>query len=61
MVSRVVELHKNQQERKINNPEVNSESIVEQPQEVVLRRSHKERKFTILNDYVVYLQDRKMT
>jgi len=41
----------NDQEEQINDPEVNNEPVVEQPQEIVLRRS------AISNDYVVYLQE----
>jgi len=57
VVLHVVETHNNQEEQQINDPEVNNESIVEQPQEIVLRRSHRDRKSAILNDYVVYLQE----
>jgi len=53
VVPHVVETHNNQEEQQINDPEVNNELIVEQPQEIVLRRSHRNRK----NDYVVYLQE----
>jgi len=53
----VVKTHNNQEEQQINDPEVNNEPIVEQPKEILLRRSHKDRKFSILNDYVVYLQE----
>jgi len=55
VVSHVVETHNNQEEQQINDPEVNNEPIVEQPQEIVLRRSNRDRKSTISNDYVVYL------
>jgi len=51
----VVETHINKEEQQINDHEANNEPIVEQPQEVVLRRSHRDRKFAISNDYVVYL------
>jgi len=47
----------NDQEEQINDPEVNNEPIVEQPQEIVLRRSQREKKFAISDDYVVYLQE----
>ena len=53
----VVETYNNQEEQKINDPQVNNESVVEQPQEVVLRRSHRDRKSTISTHYVVYLQE----
>ena len=58
-VPHVVETHNDQEEQQINDPEVNNEPIVEQPQEIVLRRSHRDRKSAISNDYVVYLQESK--
>ena len=61
VVPHVVETNNNQEEQQINDPKVNNESAVEHPQEIVLRRSHRDRKSTILNDYVVYLQSQKMT
>jgi len=57
VVPHVVETHNNKEEQQINDLEVNNEPIVEQPQEMVLRRSHRDRKSTISNDYVVYLQE----
>jgi len=57
VVSHVVETHNNKEDQQINDPEVNNEPIVEQPQEIVLRRSHRDRKSAISNDYVVYLQE----
>ena len=45
------------QEQQINDPEVNNQLVVEQAQEIILRRSHRDRKFVILNDYMVYLQE----
>jgi len=57
VVPHVVETHNNQEEQQINDPEVNNEPIVEQPQKIVLRRSHKDKKYVISNDYVVYLQE----
>jgi len=50
VVPHVVETHNNQEEQQINDPEVNNEPIIEQPQEIVLRRSHRNRKFAISND-----------
>jgi len=47
----------NDQEEQINDPEVNNEPVVDQPQEIVLRRSQREKRFAISNDYVVYLQE----
>jgi len=57
IVTYVVETHNNQEEQQINDLEVKNEPIVEQPQEVVLRRSHRDKKSVISNDYVVYLQE----
>jgi len=57
IVLHVVETHNNQEEQQINDLEVNKAPIVEQPQEIVLRRSHRDRKSAISNDYVVYLQE----
>ena len=34
-----------------------NEQVVEEPQEIVLRRSQEERKFVISNDYMVYLHE----
>ena len=56
IVPYVVETYNNKKEQQINDHEVNNELVVEQPQEVVLRRSHRDRKFAILNEYMVYLQ-----
>jgi len=47
----------NDQEEQISDPEVNNEPIVEQPQEIILRRSQREKRSAISNDYVVYLQE----
>ena len=55
VVPYIVEPLNNQEEEQINDPEVNNEPIVEQSQEIVLRRSQRERRSTILNDYVIYL------
>ena len=57
VIPHVVETHNNQEQQQINDPEVDNEPIVEQPQEIVLRRSHRDRKSAISNDYVVYLQE----
>jgi len=56
VVPHVDEAHNNQEEQ-INNPEVNNEPVIEQPQEIVLRKSQREKKSAISNDYVVYLQE----
>jgi len=58
-VARVVESHNDEEEEQISDPENNSELVVEQPQEIVLRRSQIERNYAISNDYVVYLQESK--
>ena len=55
IVPYVVETYNNQDEQQINDPDVNNELVIEQPQDVVLRRSHRDRKSVISNDYVVYL------
>jgi len=57
VVPHVVETHNNQEEQQINDPEVNNEPIVEQPQEIVLRSTHIDIKYAISNNYVVYLQE----
>ena len=59
VVPNVVESPNNEEEQKINDHEVNNEPVVEQAQEIVLRRSQRERKSSISNDYVVYLQESK--
>jgi len=56
VVPHVDEAH-NDQEDQINDPEVNNEFVVEQPQEIVLRISQREKKYAISDDYVVYLQE----
>jgi len=40
-----------------NEPMVHNEPIVEEPQEVALRSSQRERRPVISNDYVVYLHE----
>ena len=57
VVPHVVETHNNKEEQQINDPKVNNEPIVEQPQEIIFKRSHRDRKSVISNDYVVYLQE----
>jgi transposase InsO family protein len=49
--------HNDQVEQQVNDPESDNEPIVEQPQEIVLRRSQRERRSAIPDDYVVYLQE----
>ena len=57
VVPNVVGPLNDEEEQQINGHEVNNEPIVKQPQEIVLRRSQRERKSGISNDYVVYLQE----
>ena len=57
VVPHVVEPHNNQEEQQVIDPMVNNEPIIEQPQEIALRRSQRERKSAIPNDYVVYLHE----
>jgi len=46
----------NNEEKQQNNESIiHNEPIVEEPQEVTLRKSQRERKLAISNDYVVYL------
>jgi len=49
----------NDPEEQINDSEVNNEPVVEQPQEIVLRKSQREKKSAISDDYMVYLQESK--
>jgi hypothetical protein len=49
--------HNDQVQQQVNDPESDNEPIVEQPQEIVFRRSQRERRSAILDDYVVYLQE----
>ena len=62
VVPQVVEPINNHEEQQINDPithneiEIN-ESVIEKPQQIALRRSQRERKSIISNDYVVYLQE----
>jgi transposase InsO family protein len=44
-------------ESSLHNDIVNNEKMVEEPQRVALRRSQRERRFTISDEYVVYLQE----
>jgi len=57
VVPNVVEPLNDDEEQQINDHEVNNEHVGEQPQEIELRRSQRERRSAILNDYVVYLQE----
>ena len=41
----------------MNGPKLQNEPIVEEPQEIVLRRSQSEKRHVISNNYGVYLQE----
>ena len=47
----------NEEEQHNNEPMIHNEPIVEEPQEVTLRRSQRERRSAISNDYMVYLHE----
>jgi len=47
----------NEKEQHNNEPMMHNEPIMEEPQEVALRRFQRERRPAILNDYVVYLHE----
>ena len=53
----VVQKNNNEEEQHNNEPMIHNEPIVEEPQEVALRRSQRERKLAISNDYGVYLHE----
>nr|KYP46271.1 Retrovirus-related Pol polyprotein from transposon TNT 1-94 [Cajanus cajan] len=47
----------NEEEQHNNEPMIHNEPIVEQPQEIALRRSQREKRPAISNDYMVYLHE----
>ena len=47
----------NEEEQHNNEPMIHNEPIVEEPQEVALRRSQREMRQIISNDYMVYLHE----
>ena len=47
----------NEEEQHNNEPMMHNEPIMEEPQEAALRRSQRERRPVISNDYVVYLHE----
>jgi len=49
----------NEEEQHNNEPMIHDEHVVEEPQEVALRKSQRERRPAISNDYVVYLHETK--
>ena len=58
----IVEQFNNYQEQQMNdfithNNDIIDELAIDEPQEIVLRKSQRQRKSTIFNDYVVYLQE----
>ena len=58
MIAPLVVVQNNNEEEQHNNESmIHTKPIVEEPQEVALKRSHRERRSTILNDYVVYLHE----
>lgn len=60
VIPTIVEQHDVMEQQTNNQPHnkiVTNEEIVEQPQEIALRRSQRERRSAISNDYVVYLQE----
>ena len=56
----VVVPNNNEEEQHNNESMIHHKPIVEEPQEVALRRSQRERRLAILNDYVVYLHETKI-
>jgi len=56
VIAPLVVVPKNNEEEQHNNePMIHNEPIMEEPQEVIIRRSQRERRAVILNDYVIYL------
>jgi len=53
----VIAKNNNEEAQHNNEPMIHNEPIVEEPQEVALRRSQGERRPAISNDYVVYLHE----
>ena len=65
VVLQVVEPINNHEEQQINDPITHNEietneSVIEEPQQIALRRPQRERKSAISNDYVVYLQESEL-
>ena len=60
MIAHLVIVTNNNEEAQHNNESmIHNEPIMEESQEVALRRSQRERRPTILNDYVVYRHETK--
>ena len=55
MIAPQVVPNNNEEKQQNNESIIHNEPIVEEPQEVTLRKSQRERKLAISNDYVVYL------
>ena len=55
----VIATNSNEQVQHNDEPMIHNEPIMEEPQEVALRRSQRERRPAILNDYMVYLHETK--
>ena len=53
----VIVTNNNEEAQHNNEPMIHNEPIVEEPHEIALRRSQRERRPSILNDYVVYLYE----
>ena len=60
IASLVVVPNKNEEKQHNNEPMILNEPIVEEPQEVALSRSQRERRPTISNNHVVYLHETKI-
>ena len=62
MIAPLVVVQNNNEEEQHNNESmIHNEPIVEEPQKIALRRSQRERRLVISNDYVVYLYEQKQT
>ena len=55
----IVVQNNNEEEQHNNEPMIHNEPIMEEPQEIALRRSQRKKRPTISNDYVVYLHETK--
>ena len=64
VVPPIIEQFNNYQEQQMNdfithNNDIIDEPTIDEPQEIVLRKSQRQRKFAMSNNYVVYLQESK--
>ena len=55
----VIVTNNNEEAQHNNEPMIHNEPIMKEPQEVALRRSQREKRLAISNDYVVYLHETK--